>query len=142
MSLPKTESINTKSKKTRRIPINSVLRQLMVELRLKSAANEHVFLNSDCKPYARQDSLNRAYRLALEKANIQGLRFHDLRHTAATRMVESNAPIVAVMKILGHSSLEMTMRYAHPQDSLKDAVEALTSYNPEPNGHKSGHISV
>lgn len=49
----------------------------------------------------------------------------DFRHTAATRMVESEASILAVSRILGHADLKTTMRYAHPEDSLKDAVEKL-----------------
>jgi len=121
------EHTNTKSKKSRKIPINSVMRKLFLELKIQREGNEFVFLNSDRKPYTRQDSLNSAYYKALEKANIQGLRFHDLRHTCATRMIENGANIVAVKEILGHSSLDMTMRYAHPEDSLKDAVETLAS---------------
>jgi len=46
-------------------------------------------------------------------------------------MIESGANIVAVKEILGHSSLEMTMRYAHPEDSLKDAVEMLANLNTQ-----------
>lgn len=78
--------------------------------------------------YKRQDSLNRAFQLVLYKAKIEGLRFHDLRHTAATRMVGGTGNIVAVKEILDHSSLEMTMRYAHPHDSLLEAVNALSTY--------------
>ena len=77
----------------------------------------------------RQDSLNRAFIDTLKRAKIEGLRFHDLRHTSATRMIETGASIVAVSKILGHSSLNVTMRYAHPDDSLKDAVEKLTVFS-------------
>jgi integrase len=55
------EHTNTKSKKTRRIPINSVLRKLLLEQRLKSGGSEYVFLSSDSKPYMRHDSLNRAF---------------------------------------------------------------------------------
>ena len=40
-------------------------------------------------------------------------------------MIESGASIVAVSKILGHADLKTTMRYAHPEDSFKDAVELL-----------------
>ena len=120
------DQTNSKSKKTRRIPINSTVRRLLLEQRLKSAGNEHVFLSSKGTPYLRQDSLNRAFMLALKKAQIQGLRFHDLRHTAATRMIELGASIVAVKEILGHSTLDMTMRYAHPNESLKTALEGLS----------------
>ena len=122
------EHTNTKNKKTRRIPINSVLRRLLLEQRLKSGGSDYVFLSSDGKPYMRQDSLNRAFNGALNRAKIEGLRFHDLRHTAATRMIESGASIVAVSKILGHADLKTTMRYAHPDDSLKDAVEKLGNF--------------
>jgi len=121
------EHINTKSNKTRRIPINSTMRKMFLELRLQRDGNDYVFFNSDRRPYTRQDSLNRVFYKALEKANIKGLRFHDLRHTCATRMIEHGANIVAVSRILGHASLDMTMRYAHPEESLKDAVEKLAS---------------
>jgi len=42
-------------------------------------------------------------------------------------MIENGANIVAVSRILGHSSLDMTMRYAHPEKSMKDAVEVLAN---------------
>lgn len=72
----------------RRIPINSVVRSLLLEQKLKSTGNECVFLSSKGTPYKRHDSLKRAYSRALEIEEIDGFRFHDLRHSAATRMVE------------------------------------------------------
>jgi len=42
-------------------------------------------------------------------------------------MMENGANIVAVSKILGHSDLKTTMRYAHPDESLKRAVENLVT---------------
>lgn len=41
-------------------------------------------------------------------------------------MVESGASIVAVSRILGHADLKTTMRYAHPDNSLREAVESLS----------------
>lgn len=130
---------NSKSKKSRRIPVNSVLRKLLLELRLKSAGSECVFLNSEGTPYTRHDSLNRSFKNALDKAGIRGLRFHDLRHTAGTRLGEKNIPVQAINKLLGHADIRTTMRYVHPEDSLRDAVEILT-YS-EPNGHRFGHTT-
>ncbi len=43
-------------------------------------------------------------------------------------MAEEGVGIDKVSKILGHSTLNMTMRYSHPDDSLKDAVEKLGNY--------------
>jgi len=132
------DQTNSKSKKTRRIPVNSIMKRLLLELKLKSADNDYVFQSSKRTPYLRQDSLNRAFMLALKKANIDGLRFHDLRHTAATRMIELGASIVAVKEILGHSSLDMTMRYAHPNESLRTALEGLSTRFSDSLGDQSG----
>jgi len=130
---------NSKSKKQRKVPINSALRKLLLELKIQNLHAEHVFLNTRGFPYKRQDSMNKIFQSALKKANIKGLRFHDLRHTAATRMVENTGNIVAVKEILGHSSIDMTMRYAHPSESLKDAVESLCL---EPNEHDNSRFGL
>jgi integrase len=122
------EHTNTKSKKTIRIPINFKLRKLLLQQKLKSGGSDYVFLSSNGNPYKRHDSLKQAFGGACRRAEIKGLRFHDLRHTAATRMVEEGVGIDKVSKILGHSSINMTMRYSHPDDSLKDAVEKLGNY--------------
>lgn len=42
-------------------------------------------------------------------------------------MIEAGASIVAVSRILGHSDIKTTMRYSHPENSLKEAVELLTN---------------
>ena len=57
-----------------------------------------------------------------ERAN--GLEFvlYDLRHTFATRMVESGCSLPTLAAILGHSGLRMVMRYVHPQQEHKDAA--------------------
>lgn len=72
--------------------------------------------------------LSRHFTELCKRIGLQGVRFHDLRHTAATRMIESGVSIVAVSKILGHSDIKMTMRYAHPDIALKEAVEKLASF--------------
>lgn len=131
------EHTNTKSKKTRRIPINSTLRKLLLEQKLKVGTSEYVFLSSTGQPYKRHDSLKQAFGGACKRANIKGLRFHDLRHTAATRMIEAGASIVAVSRILGHADLKTTMRYAHPEGSLIDALESLTTHFSNSNTDKS-----
>jgi len=124
------ESTNTKNKKLKRIPINSSLRKLLLEQKLKTSFSSYVFLNPGGNPYLGKFSLTTCFKNACSRAGIQELRFHDLRHTAATRMIEAGASIVAVSKILGHSTLTMTMRYSHPDNSLKEAVEKLANFKP------------
>mgnify|MGYP001773950704 CR=1 FL=1 len=122
------EATNSKSKKLKRIPISSGLRKILLEQRLKTGFSQYVFLTPRGKPYARQDSLKKSFERACIKAGIKGLRFHDLRHTAATRMVEAGANIVAIKKILGHADINTTMRYAHPEDSVREAIEKLSKF--------------
>jgi integrase len=56
------------------------------------------------------------------------IRFHDLRHTAASFMVKGGASLVAVRDILGHSNLGVTSRYSHlALDDLQKAVDKMTN---------------
>jgi integrase len=53
------------------------------------------------------------------------IRFHDLRHTAATLMLANNVPLVTVSKILGHSSPAITATiYAHALDASRSTAIA------------------
>jgi len=148
---------NTKNKKTRRVPINSVLRKLLLEQKSKyrgydnitniqkykkdkEEKQNYVFLSAAEKPYKRHDSIKGAFERSCKKAGINGLRFHDLRHTVATRMIEAGASIVAVSRILGHADLKTTMRYAHPENSLKEAIELLTNKFSQPVTDKTTDI--
>lgn len=132
----------SKSKKTRRIPINSKLRSILLKKKIKTQQSGYVFLTNEGLPYSPKNpsALKRAFGTACKKAGIEGLRFHDLRHTAATRMIENTGNIVAVSKILGHADIKTTMRYAHPEQSLIEALESLNQVFSEQDGHKSGHI--
>jgi len=55
-------------------------------------------------------SIRTAFKTACIRAGIKSLRFHDLRHTFATRLVLSGVDLVTVSKLLGHSTIHMTMR--------------------------------
>jgi integrase len=55
------------------------------------------------------------------------IRFHDLRHTFASRWVMKGGDLFKLQKILGHQSVQMTMRYAHlAPDAFKDDYARLT----------------
>lgn len=46
-------------------------------------------------------------------AGVKEIRLHDLRHTFASQLVMAGVPLRAVQELLGHATMEMTMRYAH-----------------------------
>jgi integrase len=67
-----------------------------------------------------------AWKTALKRADVSDFRFHDLRHTYASRLVQRNVPLLTVAELLGHTSIKMTMRYAHlATETLKHAVAKL-----------------
>jgi integrase len=71
-------------------------------------------------------NLHRAFYPALKKSGIEKLRFHDLRHTFATRLVQAGVDLYTVQKLGLWKNLSMVMRYAHHYpESLRSGVEVL-----------------
>jgi integrase len=74
-------------------------------------------------------ALKDAFDRAVNKAGLEDLHFHDLRHTFATRLVQAGEDLYKVQRLLGHKSIKMTERYAHHSpESLKSAAAALDNY--------------
>ena len=67
---------------------------------------------------------------ACRKAGLREIGWHVLRHTFASHLVMRGAPVAAVQQLLGHSTIEMTMRYAHlTPDVRRDAVRLLDGHS-------------
>ena len=83
------------------------------------------FLNKDTGlPFK---DIKRSFNTLLKKAKIENFRFHDFRHTAASRMLEYGASIRTVQEILGHSSVAVTERHTYTNAKSKaKAVELLS----------------
>ena len=56
---------------------------------------------------------DKPWKRALEQANIQDFRFHDLRHTTASYLAQSGASLLEIAEVLGHKQISVTHRYAH-----------------------------
>ena len=120
---------NTKSGRPRTIDINSHLLNELVKLKNEAQDSQNVFLNSKTgKPYKK---LQTSFSGARRRAGIKNLRFHDLRHTFASRLVERGVDLIRVKELLGHSSVKITERYTHSnQEGRKKAVELLCRESP------------
>lgn len=118
--------LDTKNGKKRFIPINSVVMSILKDA-YKNKICEYVFVNHATQ--TRYSDFKRSFNALCKKANIENFRFHDLRHTSATRMVGAGVPITMVKDILGHADIHTTMRYAHAitEQSL-EAIETLSNY--------------
>jgi integrase len=70
------------------------------------------------------EGLKTGFRRAREKAGMPHVHFHDLRHSCASLLIESDVPIEVVSKIMGHSSIKMTERYVHIRaERQREALE-------------------
>ena len=68
--------------------------------------------------------VKKGFKKAVKLAAIPDLRFHDLRHTFATRLVQAGVHLVTIQHLLGHARITMTGRYAHAPDAARIAAVA------------------
>ena len=118
--------LKTKNGKKFNVPISSLLMKELKKL-YANKSSKFVFMNPNTNE--RVKDIRSAYKAVCNRAHVEKLTFHMLRHTAATRMVATGIDLVVVQRILGHSDIKSTMVYAHPlPEREKLAVEALANY--------------
>lgn len=106
----------TKTGKVRKVDMSLELVKVLKEWRLACPKGEHnlVFPNGDGGYQDANNMIKRRFKPALNRAGIDSLRFHDLRHTYASLLLANGAPMKYVQHQLGHSSIKMTMDlYTH-----------------------------
>lgn len=113
---------NSKSKRLRAVPLNGTALEVLNQLDTQGKF-EHLFINRKTgKPYV---NISKVWQKLRTAAGLKHLRFHDLRHTNASIMVNNGISLYSVQQILGHSDPKVTMRYAHL--STKTLQEASNS---------------
>ena len=112
---------NSKSKRMRPVPLNDIAFEVINQLNTEGVY-EHLFINSKTKaPYT---SVANVWHKLRVKAGMPSLRLHDLRHNAASNLINSGSSLFIVQQILGHSVPSVTQRYAHLSvKSLNDASD-------------------
>jgi len=108
---------------------NSILRELSdykegqdkirINRRENWQENDLIFATGNGTPFSQSNLMRDFYKL-LDGSNFPRIRFHDIRHTAASLMINRGIPIVVVSKILGHSKPSVTLNiYSHCVSELQ-----------------------
>jgi integrase len=127
----------TKTGKPQTIPMIDDVFEALIELKniQREIAEIQAEGKSSEKPAQRMVADGRVFNIsenrewwtaAMEEAKIEKFRWHDLRHTFASRLVEAGANMKVVQEACGHASITMTARYAHVSNkTLHDAMALL-----------------
>ena len=113
----------SKTGRSRHIPLAQAAVDVIASLpRPKGAV--YLFPNPT-DPKKHLTTVKHGFQTAREAAGLEDVRIHDLRHSAASFMVNSGVDLFAVGKVLGHASYQSTQRYSHlDNNTLLAAVEA------------------
>jgi len=108
------------------LPLNeTALAVLRTKFEMRQHGVDNVFINGRATRINTRNLL-RAFYSAMDKADIKDFRFHDLRHTFATRLVQNGVDVYTVQKLGRWRSISMVMRYAHHQpESLRSGIEVM-----------------
>jgi integrase len=113
-------SHHTKQKKTEHLPLNSVALKLLIPMKA-TAKREYVFPGEPGQPVK---EIKKFWHSVCTAAEVKDARMHDLRHTFASLLVQRGVSLPIVGKLLGHTQVTTTARYAHhAHDSLRDASD-------------------
>lgn len=117
---------DTKTKEGRLIPLTPELTALLRSLyKVRYLQKPHVFLVQGKS----LQSIKTAFNAACRRAEIEGFRFHDFRHTALTNMRRAGIDHLTIMRISGHKTMEIFKRYNSFQiPDLKEAAHRFNTY--------------
>jgi integrase len=113
---------HAKNRQTRHVPLNDEATSVLHRWREQSGNSGRVFDVTT--------GFRTAWEKVLNRARIIKFRWHDLRHHFASRLVQRGVPLNTVRDLLGHSSVQMSLRYAHLAPDQRR--EAVTKLNEKP----------
>ena len=117
--------MTSKNRERRTIPLNNVVYDLLSRKRALGEKDGPVFVTGQGNDLKAR-YLVRIFTKVRNQAGLTDFRFHDLRHTFASRLVQKGIDLYRVQLLLGHKTWIMTQRYAHHcPESLRDGVRAL-----------------
>ena len=126
---------DTKERKAKDIPITDELYPTLSKLCEKGAPDQRIFAVNKDQFIRDVKEASKKIGLTYGRSSKDGFTAHSLRHTYKTNAMRANIPQAVRMRISGHSSPEMDLRYTHPQlDDLRTAMEKINQFV------KGGHV--
>jgi integrase len=124
---------STKQRKIHRIPISAEVAAIVRQRQLLVPKGSAWLFPGDV-PGQPVKEIRRFWINVQKDAKLPEVRIHDLRHTFASLLVSGGASLEMIGKLLGHSQMQTTQRYAHLMDSpLRAGVDAVASmFRPRP----------
>lgn len=117
-------AFNTKTMQERQVSLTT---RLMIEL---ERIWEESPKNKDFLVFGFTDNVKKSWTSVRTKAGLPDVRFHDLRHTAATRLVAAHLPLPEVGRVLGHTQANTTYRYVNANiETTRRAAALLDAFN-------------
>jgi integrase len=117
------QATNTKTQTERVVGITPRVHEALTELQKKA-------VDKNALVFGITDSIKNGWKSICAKAGIDNLNFHDLRHTAITRMVNEGLPSAEIMKTSGHTQMTTFQRYVNPTAEIaRRNAERLARYN-------------
>jgi integrase len=115
---------DSKSKEKRVIYMNKTTKETFINL-LSIGGKEYIFESKNGDRYS-ESYIQHSFEKVVKQAGIKDFKFHDLRHTFASRLVMAGVNLKTIQELLGHKDYRMTLRYSHLSPDIKrQAVEIL-----------------
>jgi integrase len=122
---------NSKTARARTVGMTSRLFDELVRLYEKKSPGP------DDLVFGVTETVKKGWKRLCEQAKITDLRFHDLRHTAITRMVQTGIPSAVIMKVSGHTQMTTFQRYVNPDaNAVIEVAKALQVFNAQQQGQQ------
>ena len=129
-------AFNTKTMRARTISVTARLAKEMERLYEQSPKHR------DGLVFGIRDDVKHSFDTVRRAAGLSDLRFHDLRHTAATRLVGLHIPLAEVGRVLGHTQSNTTYRYVNANvETARRAAAALDAFNAEGEPQQSSDLT-
>jgi integrase len=117
-------AMNSKTSKERKIGMTPRVFQELETLWNKSPQDPEILV------FGIKDNFQNGFTNILKEARIEEFRFHDIRHTAITRMVNAGLPPMEIMKVSGHTQWTTFARYVNPnEDTVRRIADTLSTFH-------------